>query len=171
MQITVPDLFSSNQNKQNLQRISGKLSTEQHRASMKYYFSHILATSLFLASTLVYLVHGQNATLAGNCQTGRIYFDATRMVQLNGEKPTPVDVSKYDFYIEYGTNQASVIGGALQLTLSKNPTGGVAFGVRLSSTRYYPYAKISAMITVPVQKGVVSAFVTMSDRYVFFDMN
>ena len=100
----------------------------------------------------------------GNCQSGRMRFDPTRILSLNGAMaPGDVDPARWDWYVDYGTAQASVTPeGSLRMTLSRDPAGGVALGMRLSSVRTFLHAKLTARMQVPAQNGLVVAFITYS---------
>jgi hypothetical protein len=104
-----------------------------------------------------------NAT--GNCISGPLKFDPYRSLALAVSVENPdLDVSTYDFSVDYGYNNSAMNMDALELSLTRNPSGGVARGVRVSTSRHIFYGRISVRITAPAIPGSVVSFITMSYR-------
>ncbi|KAJ3279694.1 hypothetical protein HK104_001239 [Borealophlyctis nickersoniae] len=127
------------------------------------------ALLLLLFSSLPFGVNSQ-ANVTGNCVTGRINFDPNRVFKnpiAGGVAPPapPIpsgsNVGNYDFSLDYGSAQFTQNGSiALQLVRQSGP----AQGVRLSSTRYILYGRITARFSALAVPGAVTTFITMSDR-------
>jgi beta-glucanase (GH16 family) len=91
-------------------------------------------------------------------------FDPNR-IWLNGT----MDVSKFDFTVDYGANQIKSFHNGVNLSISKK-TDGKGDGIRLSTTRFHKYGKFSGniltltLVTMRVtpSPGVISTFITMS---------
>ncbi|OAJ37148.1 hypothetical protein BDEG_21211 [Batrachochytrium dendrobatidis JEL423] len=134
------------------------------------HFNRQMLVVSFLSATLALLavsVNGQ-ANVTGNCISGRINFDPRRTyANLHPGTTIPdLNVATYDALIDYGS--AAVVfnpTGGVSLQLKKNPAGTAADGVRLSTTRYVQYAKITARFTALSVPGTVTTFITMSDRH------
>jgi beta-glucanase (GH16 family) len=75
--------------------------------------------------------------------------------------PKDIDPDRYDFTADYGSVSVDEEGIA-SLNLVKNGDE-VAYGARLSMTRYVHYGKITIRMRAPTVAGVVSTFITMSD--------
>ena len=113
--------------------------------------------------SLISLVQAQ-ANVTGNCVTGRIDFDPLRTFALGADGKIPnLDVSKYDFTIDYGsTNVKAIDPFGADLALTKG--GNFGDGVRISTTRYILYGKLTARMKAAAVGGLVNTFITMSDR-------
>nr|KAJ3415340.1 hypothetical protein HK105_001534 [Polyrhizophydium stewartii] len=110
-----------------------------------------------------------NSTLSkdtGNCITGRITFDSTRIAPLYGNTDVAtrarIDVSKYDMVLDQGTAQfMPTRGSALRL---KKGSDGAGIATILSTTRYMLYGRFTARLKASTIPGVVTTFITMSER-------
>ena len=123
----------------------------------------LLFQKALVASTFLSLALSQ-ANVTGNCLSGRISFDPLRMYQLGSTQTiSTLDPALYDFTIDYGPLNSKLAASGLELSVTKDASGR-ASGVRLSSTRYILYGKISVSMALPKTPGVVSSFITMSDR-------
>eukprot|EP00842_Homolaphlyctis_polyrhiza_P006475 jgi/Hompol1/6829/HPOL_000297-RA len=110
----------------------------------------------------------------GECVTGRINFDPSRAFTLQpgvqGEAQRfTLDRSKYDFTIDYNPANLQFVPSGVELSFlppkpnATGPGANLASGVRMSSTMYFKYAKISAKFTPIAEGGAVSTFITWSD--------
>ncbi|KAJ1566332.1 hypothetical protein HK405_010216 [Cladochytrium tenue] len=115
--------------------------------------------------------------VTGNCLSGTYTFDATRMYEIptgalsSGTHYPPVlagvDWSAYDFTIDYSAgNAVANASGAPAGGVSTRVAASSKTGTRISTTRYMMYGKVSMKIkaTAPSVGGIVSPFITMSDR-------
>lgn len=98
----------------------------------------------------------------GNCLSTSLKFDQLRTLSTTSSS---VDVSKYDFTIDYGNDNVKAIpGGGVELLVSKDPGTGKGTGARLSTTRYHLYGKFSITMKSAPIAGIVTTFITMSGR-------
>ena len=103
--------------------------------------------------------------VTGNCISGPLEFDPFRSLSLAGSVENPdLDVSTYDFSIDYGYNNSVMNMDSVELSLTRNPSGGEGRGVRVSTARHILYGRISVRITAPAVPGSVASFITMSYR-------
>ncbi|RKP02922.1 hypothetical protein CXG81DRAFT_7035, partial [Caulochytrium protostelioides] len=109
-------------------------------------------------------------SLTNQCMTGKYKFSAdrtyTRSNAVDIYDPS-IDVSGYDFAIDYSSSNVAFDGDAMLLRLSPPPgdtTRGE--GVRIAHTRPVLYGRYSAAITAPKAAlgGVVTTFITMSEE-------
>ncbi|KAJ3117015.1 hypothetical protein HDU96_008186 [Phlyctochytrium bullatum] len=107
----------------------------------------------------------------GNCLSGVYTFDKNRIYNVPaGSMPaiyppvlSNVDWSAYDFTIDYAPDHVSLNttgNGGLAISVTK---AGFQ-GARLSTTRYNLYGKFTMRIKGVGTKGIVTTFITMSDR-------
>lgn len=98
----------------------------------------------------------------GDCKSGRYNFAQDRVSILH---PEPTDPELYDFNIDYGSLNAEFLeNGGINLYVTKQGDGQVGEGIRLSTTRFIKYGKITARIAAVGVPGIVTAFITMSPR-------
>lgn len=114
-----------------------------------------------------------DAAVTGNCLTQRIDFtdpsrfpQLTRVFALDGIQSnrdiTELDTSRYDFTIDYFSNQVRLMqGGGVNLTISDNPRTENPDAPRLSTTRFMLYGKVTARLRAVPIPGVVTTFVTL----------
>ncbi|KAJ3219145.1 hypothetical protein HDU67_002478 [Dinochytrium kinnereticum] len=110
--------------------------------------------------------------VTGNCLSGTFPFDPERMYTIPigripaGEHYPPglpeVDWSGYDYTIDYAPDNAIANNNSLTLKVTKIPGGGQ--GSRVSTTRHVLYGKLSMRMKAIGVKGMVTSFITMSDR-------
>ncbi|KAJ1343694.1 hypothetical protein BSLG_001769 [Batrachochytrium salamandrivorans] len=102
----------------------------------------------------------------GNCLTGRITFDGTRMIPLYGstsvETRQAVDVSKYDMSLDTGFIEYLSTRG-IKMNLKRGPDGAGII-TSLSTTRYSLYGRFTVRMKAPSTPGIVTTFITMSER-------
>lgn len=107
-----------------------------------------------------------SAIIAGppNCVTGNITFDPRRMYALGGE-PENLDPAYYDFSIDYGYQNVkpNPNGNGIQVNLVKSASNK-GLGARLSSTRFFQYAKLTARMSAIPYAGAITTFITFSPR-------
>lgn len=149
----------------------------------------MLQTLSVIASVFLTTVTAQ-ANITGNCVTGRIDFNPARMMNLTdsrypGSVANPgIDLSRTDLTVDYG--YANVIqrpGGGVDLKLTRQQQGAAQGGkhseklfhvalvytfiatalVRISTTRYMHYGRVTARMRAIGEPGVITTFITMSD--------
>ncbi|KAI8908420.1 concanavalin A-like lectin/glucanase domain-containing protein [Gorgonomyces haynaldii] len=115
-----------------------------------------------MISLLLGLVAAQS-NVTGNCVTGRLDFDPLRTFAAGATKPQ-LDVSKYDFTIDYGSSNVVFNNkSGVDVVLRKNAQN-TGDGARISTTRYVLYGRITARLRTPTNgAGIVTTFITMSD--------
>jgi beta-glucanase (GH16 family) len=113
--------------------------------------------------TISPFLNAQTAS-TGNCLTGNYTFVPQRVYIKENETEVQTNAQKYDFSIDYGSPNAIIdpATGSIQVKLTKPKSGVQGEGARISTIRYLQYAKITASLIAPPQKGVVTAFITMS---------
>ncbi|KAI8924351.1 concanavalin A-like lectin/glucanase domain-containing protein [Entophlyctis helioformis] len=101
----------------------------------------------------------------GNCVSKRMAFDQKRIFPLYGNEALrfTVDPADYDFTHDYG--YVDYTGTTANLKLVPNPAGGLATGARLSTTGYFRYGKLTARFKPLEGTGLLTTFVTWSDRH------
>ncbi|EGF82696.1 hypothetical protein BATDEDRAFT_22780 [Batrachochytrium dendrobatidis JAM81] len=107
-----------------------------------------------------------NSSNTGNCYTGRITLDSTRMIPLYGSSSIAtrlsVDVSKYDMALDTGSIEYFNPRG-ITMNLKRGPDGkGII--TSLSTTRYILYGRFTARIKSSPIPGIITTFITMSSR-------
>jgi beta-glucanase (GH16 family) len=123
-------------------------------------FSLFILAPIVLAQTSV--ITAGNAT--GNCVTGRLDFDPLRIYAVS-TTTTTIDVSKYDFTIDYGAANFKALSPAgATLSVSKATGSNAGQGARLSTTRYMLYGKFTATMAASPIGGIITTFITMSGR-------
>ncbi|KAI8893482.1 concanavalin A-like lectin/glucanase domain-containing protein [Globomyces pollinis-pini] len=126
---------------------------------------------MILASTLLCLLattNAQTANVTGNCVSGVWKYNPNRVKHMNGVAVHTVDpsldVSAWDWIVEYGSDNIKQNGDGFDMSLKKNKDANkAAEGVKLSTTRYILYGKITAKFASVGTPGVVNTFITMSD--------
>ncbi|KAJ3112144.1 hypothetical protein HDU96_004912 [Phlyctochytrium bullatum] len=110
----------------------------------------------------------------GNCLTGTYGFNATRMYPIPRDRLKPgehyppslpeVDWAGYDWTIDYTPENTlvSTADNSLYINVTKIPGGGQ--GSRVSMTRHVLYGRFTMRIKAIGVKGMVTSFITMSDR-------
>ncbi len=124
----------------------------------------MLFYSCVLSLVALSLVNAQgDPKVVGNCVTGKINFNPTRMFNIQGIS-SAVDEKKFDMTIDYGA--ANVVFGpnGATLSLTKVGYGTPGLGARMSTTRYMLFGRISVDMSIATAPGVVVTFITMSDR-------
>ena len=105
----------------------------------------------------------------GNCVSQTFNFDSNRIYAASGPNDPYIASATYpglyDFTIDYGSQNAKAApGGGMQTSVVQNRATNMGAGTRLSSSRFIKYGKITAkMRAVPVP-GIVTTFITMSER-------
>jgi beta-glucanase (GH16 family) len=106
------------------------------------------------------------SSVTGNCYTQRIDMDPLRMYALpfSGVAPA-LDVSRYDVTVDYGSvNVKATNPYGTDITLAKASNSKFGDGARISTTRYILYGRLTARIKTSTVPGLVTTFITMSDR-------
>ncbi|KAJ3034550.1 hypothetical protein HDV00_004963 [Rhizophlyctis rosea] len=134
-------------------------------------------TLLALAANFVPALGQANVT--GNCVSGRMNFDVARIFRSDisvAVPPAPAlpsgsTVANYDFSLNSKLMGVDAVGtldfgtnGSVSIMLTRSASGA-ATGTKVSSTRYINYGKITARLRAAAQPGVVTTFITMSDRH------
>jgi hypothetical protein len=110
----------------------------------------------------------QQGQQQGNCISEHIHFHPSRIYNAQGGTPGNVDPGKFDFILDYGEANLATVeegqGGGILLSLTRSPTGGPGQGIRLTSVRSYLHARMSLRLQAPDSPGIVTSFITMSER-------
>jgi beta-glucanase (GH16 family) len=108
-----------------------------------------------------------SGNVTGNCLTGALSFDPLRMYAINQNAKAPtLDISKYDFTIDYGSaNVKQAPGGGVYLNIARDLGATTGTGTRISTTRYALYGKFSVTMNASPIGGIVTTFITMSGRH------
>ncbi|KAJ3122253.1 hypothetical protein HK098_002992, partial [Nowakowskiella sp. JEL0407] len=123
--------------------------------------------SLYLLLSLTTLAFSQPpAATTGNCVSGNYTFNSAKTFMVPvGQNASDLNTNpaQYDFTVDYGTQNVRFdpVRKNMQLRLSKGTTAQ-GDGVRVSTTRYVGYAKMTANIRAAPDRGAVTAFITMS---------
>ncbi|KAI9340656.1 concanavalin A-like lectin/glucanase domain-containing protein [Zopfochytrium polystomum] len=133
------------------------------------------AAAVLMSSPAAYAADTFDPATTGNCLSGTYNFDPKRMYKIPSGQLTPIyppvlpglDWSAYDFTVDYGATNVN-------LNVTNGVAGGVGTrvnaatkaGTRISTSRYILYGKFSIkMKATPASAGgIVSTFITMSDR-------
>ncbi|KAJ3045604.1 hypothetical protein HK097_001182 [Rhizophlyctis rosea] len=129
----------------------------------------IAYTLLALAAPILPALGQANVT--GNCVTGRLNFDALRIFRSDPSVAVPPaapipsggTVANYDFSLNLGTIEFE--SNNTGRIFVKREATGPAIGTKVSSSRYVLYGSITARLRAVPQAGVVTTFITMSDRH------
>ena len=128
----------------------------------------VLIFSLIFSFAFGQVTIALNGTLpgqkTGNCISGRMNFNRSRIFALGGneERRKLVDPGFYDWTYDNGRYKQD--GDAIELELVKNEIPGqLGANSRFSSTRLIKYGRIRAYMTPSSAPGVVSSFIMMSD--------
>ena len=74
-----------------------------------------------------------------------------------------LDVSLYDFTIDYGSINFNLRPDGMALSVRKSEDGAHDLGIRVGTTRYILYGKITVRMLAAAIPGIVSSAITMSD--------
>ena len=98
------------------------------------------------------------------CVSSKLSFDENRIYVVPNGQNISVSPELYDFTIDYGFENIvfNHSDNSIQLKLTKNNILPQGNGVRLSSVRYFQYGKFTTSMSAASQKGVITAFITMS---------
>ncbi|KAI8918142.1 concanavalin A-like lectin/glucanase domain-containing protein [Entophlyctis helioformis] len=107
----------------------------------------------------------QDPSVTGNCVSGRITMDPRRVLNLYGaatlQDRLKVDVSKYDLTLDSGF--VSYANSTATISV-KRGDDGKGMATILSTSRYILYGRFTVRMRACVDPGVVTTFITMSER-------
>lgn len=120
----------------------------------------MLNTIIFVS--LVSLVSSSQKNIT--CVSNKLFFDKNRIYNLNNEQNISISPDLYDFTLDYGLENTifNSTDNSIQLKLTKSNVSIQGDGVRLSTVRYFQYGKFTTSMSAASQKGVITAFITMS---------
>lgn len=137
------------------------------------------SSSIFHISVLcalIAVVNGQSSSNStafgaqnGNCVSQTFNFNSNRIYASSGPNDPYIASATYpglyDFTIDYGSqNVKPAPGGGVETAVVQNRATNVGFGTRLSTTRFINYGKITAKMRAVAVPGIVTTFITMSER-------
>ena len=113
---------------------------------------------MILFAIISILTSFTTASRQSRCISGRYYFNPSR-ISLNETN----DIFKYDYQIDYGSQNFQPFRGGAFLHLTKDKKGhAAAQGIRISTTQFVQYAKISVKMSAIPYAGAITTFITMS---------